>query len=113
MSNNDFQSEKSSNNVVDEESVERADEHVDSPWHKPMSNITLEFIFTIMTFNFLGLQYRLLTIGVCFLYIGFLELCNENKTLNLAWIFSIINLILQVLNLSYISTLLSVNFKGN
>lgn len=113
MSNNDFQSEKSCNNVIGEETVELDDENVGNIWDKPMSNITLGFIFTMMTFNFLGLQYILPTIGVCFLYIGLRELRNENKALNLAWIFSIINLILQVLNLIYISTPLSVNFKGN
>lgn len=37
---------------------------------------------------------------------------KENKSLNLAWIFSIINMIFRVLNLIYLNTPLNVNVKG-
>lgn len=96
MSNTDFQSYKPSN-----------------PWRKPMSNITWGFVFTVMTFNFLGLQYVLPTIGVGLLYIGFRDLHKENKELNIAWIFSIINMVVHVLDLIYVNTPLNVNFKNN
>ncbi len=96
MSNTDFQSYKPSN-----------------PWSKPMSNITWGFVFTVMTFNFLSLQYVLPTIGVGLLYIGFRDLHEENKELNIAWIFSIINMVVHVLGLIYVNTPLNVNFKNN
>ncbi|MBA4510051.1 hypothetical protein FDG04_11125 [Clostridium sporogenes] len=96
MSNTDFQSYKTSN-----------------PWCKPMSNITWGFVFTIMTFNFLGLQYILPTIGVGFIYTGFYDLRKENKELNNAWIFSIINMLVHVLGLICANTPLNVNFKNN
>lgn len=113
MRNSDFISEKPSNNEGGEVSVELDEKYGDNPWSKPMSNITWGFIFTIITFNFLGLQYILPTLGVVLLYIGFHDLRKENKALNAAWIFSIINMVLQVLNLIYISTPMSVNFKSS
>lgn len=96
MSNTYFQSYKPSN-----------------PWRKPMSNITWGFVFTVMTFNFLSLQYVLPTIGVGLLYIGFRDLHEENKELNIAWIFSIINMVVHVLGLIYVNTPLNVIFKNN
>lgn len=71
------------------------------------------FVFTIMTFNFLGLQYILPTIGVGLIYIGFCDLRKENKELNNAWIFSIINMLVHVLGLICANTPLNVNFKNN
>ncbi|MDS1002299.1 hypothetical protein P9J83_02115 [Clostridium sporogenes] len=96
MSNTDFQSYNTSN-----------------PWRKPMSNITWGFVFTIMTFNFLGLQYILPTIGVGLIYIGFCDLRKENKELNNAWIFSIINMLVHILGLICANTPLNVSFKNN
>lgn len=81
-------------------------------WHESMKNITLGFMFTVMTFNFLWLQYILPTIGAAFLYIGFRSIRKENKSLNMAWIFSIINMIFHILNLIYINTPLSINYKN-
>lgn len=78
-----------------------------------MLNIVLGFLLTGMTFNFLGLQYILPTLGAGLLYIGFHDLRKENKALNIGWIFSIVNIVLNALNLIYISTPLSVNFKEN
>ncbi|KEI91102.1 hypothetical protein [Clostridium botulinum] len=84
-----------------------------NPWRKPMSNIAWGFVFTVMTFNFLSLQYILPTIGVGLLYIGFSDLRKENKELNIAWIFSIINMGVNVLGLIYANTPLNVNFKNS
>lgn len=113
MSNTDFTSEKSSKNEGSEVLVDLYKIYGHNPWRKPMSNIIWGFIFTIVTFNFLGLQYILPTVGVGLLYIGFRDLRKENKVLNVAWIFSIINMVINVLNLIYISTPMSVNFKSN
>lgn len=77
-----------------------------------MKNITIGFMFTLMTFDFFYLQYILPSIGAVLLYIGFHNLRKENKALNLAWIFSIINMIFRVLNLIYLNTPLNVNVKG-
>lgn len=82
-------------------------------WHKPIKNITFGFMFTTMTFSFLGLNYILPTLATVLLYIGFRDFRKVNKELNVAWIFSIINMVLYVLNLIYISTPLNVSFKNN
>ncbi|WP_291653230.1 hypothetical protein [Clostridium sp.] len=82
-------------------------------WQESIKNITIGFMVTIMTFDFLYLEYILPLIGAVLLYIGFCNLRKENKALNLAWIFSIINMILQVLNLIYLNTPLNVNFKNS
>ena len=66
--------------------------------------------YVLMTFNFLALQYILPMIGVCLLYIGFRQLRNENKWFNVAWIFSIISIIIEILKLIYISTPLHITF---
>ncbi|NFD76680.1 hypothetical protein FC826_00510 [Clostridium botulinum] len=84
-----------------------------NPWRKPMSNIAWGFVFTVMTFNFLSLQYILPTIGVGLLYIGFSDLRKENKEFNIAWIFSIINMVIHVLSLIYANTPLNINFKND
>lgn len=81
-------------------------------WHESMKNITLGFMFAVMTFNFLWLQYILPTIAAVFLYIGFRDIRKENKELNIAWIFSIINLVLHISNLIYVSTPLNTNSKN-
>ena len=112
MSNTDFRSEEF-NNEWSEVSVNLDEKYGYNPWRKSMRNITVGFIFTVMTFNFLGLQYILPTLGVGLLYIGFHDLRNENKALNVAWIFSVINMVLNVLNLIYINTPMSVNFKSS
>ncbi|MGL5380558.1 hypothetical protein [Clostridium sp.] len=82
-------------------------------WHNTIKNITLGFMMTSMTFSFLGLQYILPIIGVVLLYSGFRNLRNENTSLNTCWIFSIINVFLNMLNLIYITTPLNVNFQFN
>lgn len=74
-----------------------------------VKNITIGFMFTIMTFNFLWLQYILPTIAAVLLYIGFRDIRKEDKNLNTAWIFSVINLVLHILNLIYVSTPLNIN----
>ena len=113
MSNTDFILEGYSKVEIDEVSVDLDEKYGDNSCRKSMSNIIWGFIFTIMTFNFLGLQYILPTLGVGLLYIGFRDLRKENKALNAAWIFSIINMGLHVLNLIYINIPMSVNFKIN
>lgn len=84
-----------------------------NPWHKPMSNITWGFIFTVMTFNFFNLNYVLPTIGVALLFIGFYDLRKINKELHTAWIFSIINLVMHILNLIYMITPLHIKFNNS
>ncbi|MGG7163119.1 hypothetical protein [Clostridium ihumii] len=82
-----------------------------NPWHNPISNITWGFMFTLITFNFLNLQYILTTVGAILLYIGFYNLRKENEALNIAWIFSIINIIIHMLKLIFISTPLNIKFQ--
>lgn len=84
-----------------------------NPWHNPIKDITWGFIFTMMTLNFRGLQYILPIIGAGLLYIGFYDLRKENRELNNAWIFSIINMLANILSLIYGNTPLSVNFRNN
>lgn len=91
MSNTDFIADNSSN-----------------PWGRPISNITWGFAFTVITFNFFSLQYILPTIGGALLYIGFYDLRMENKELNVAWIFSIINMVIELLNLIHVNTPLHI-----
>lgn len=79
---------------------------------KSIKNITLGFMFTLMTFDFLYLPYILPSIGAVLLYTGFRDLRRANKEINLAWKFSIINMIYQVLNLIYWNTPLNVNVRG-
>lgn len=69
-------------------------------------------MFTIMTFNFLWLQYILPALGAVLLYIGFRDIRKENKAFNIGWIFSVINLGLYILNLIYVSTPLNTNSKN-
>lgn len=83
-----------------------------NPWQKPLSSITWGFIFTVMTFNFLYLNYILPIIGVVLLFLGFYDLRKINKDFRVAWKFSILNLILQILNLIYIITPLHIKFDN-
>lgn len=76
-----------------------------------IKKITIGFMLTIMTFNFLWLQYILPAIGAVLLYNGFREIKKENKDFNTACFFSVINLGLNIFNLIYVSTPLSLNSK--
>lgn len=112
MDSNDFQIDRFNENNLDELSMVLDEKDIKKFWHESMKRITLGFMFTVMTFDFLWLQYILPILGVTLLYIGFRDLRKENKALNIAWIFSIISMVLQVLNLIYINTPLNVNFKS-
>ncbi|MDU5105910.1 hypothetical protein [Clostridium sp.] len=81
-------------------------------WNESMKYIVFGFMFTLLTFNFLWLQLILPSVGAVLLYTGFSKLRRVNKAFNSAWIFSIINLIFNVLNLIYVSTPLNVNYKN-
>ncbi|MBS5306635.1 hypothetical protein PMY73_12540 [Clostridium tertium] len=94
------------------ESIVLEEANLKNFWYESMKNITIGFMFTLMTFDFFYLQYMLPSIGAVLLYIGFHNLRKANKDLNLAWIFSIINMIFRVLNLIYLNTPLNVNVKG-
>lgn len=93
------------------DSINLDDKYWGNPWHKSISNITWGFMLTSMTFNFLALQYILPTIGVGLLYIGFRQLRDENRWFNVAWIFSIVNIAIQIFKLIYISTPLHIRFN--
>ncbi len=82
-------------------------------WHESIRYITFGFMFTLVTFNFLWLQYILPSLGVLFLYIGFRKLRNENKAFYGAYVFSVINLIYNILSLIYVNTPLNVNSKNS
>ncbi|GEM_PF-414771 len=84
-----------------------------NPWRDPISNITWGFVFTAITFNFLGLQYILPTLGAGLLYIGFRDLRKENSWLNASWILAIINVVIHTGYLIYINTPLSVSLQSN
>lgn len=79
---------------------------------RAIKNISIGFMFTLFTFNFLWLQYILPALAAVFLYIGFRDLRKENKALRAAWKFSIINMAFNILSLIYKSTPLSVNFNN-
>lgn len=78
-------------------------------WHESIKYIAFGFMFTLITFKFLWLQYILPSFGAVFLYLGFRNLKNENKSFYKASIFSIVNLIFNVLSLIYVNTPLNVN----
>ncbi len=78
-------------------------------WHESIRYIAFGFMFTLVTFNFLWLQYILPSFGAMFLYLGFRNLKNENKAFYKASIFSIVNLIFNILSLIYVNTPLNVN----
>ncbi|WP_243281523.1 hypothetical protein [Clostridium sp. D53t1_180928_C8] len=80
-------------------------------WHNSIKNITLGFMLNVISLNFWGLQYILPTIGTILLYIGFRDLRNENKFFHSTWIFSIINIVINLTNLIYISTPLNIEFE--
>lgn len=82
-------------------------------WHNSIKNITLGFMLTVISLNFWALQYILPTIGTVFLYIGFRDLKNENKFFHATWIFSIINIVINLTNLIYIATPLNTEFQHN
>ena len=81
-------------------------------YQEAIRNIIVGFMFTVITFDLFWLQYILPTIGAVLLYIGFRDLRKENKFFDIGWKFSIINMIINILNLIYASTPLSIYFKN-
>lgn len=80
-------------------------------WNNTINNITLGFMMSALTLNFWGLQYILPSIGAVLLYIVFRNLKQENKFLYSTWIFSIVNMIINMTNLIYLTTPLNVKFE--
>ena len=93
------------------ESYMDTDMHLDDTGVKSIRKVILGFMLTMMTFNFFALQYILPTVGVCLIYLGFRQLRNENRWFKITWIFSAINIIIQILQLIYISTPLHTIFN--
>ena len=79
-----------------------------NPWSKPIGFITWGFILTTFKLNFLYLQYILPTIGIILIFLGFRSLRNENKFFKIAWILSILKLLLQLIDLIWVSTPLNI-----
>lgn len=73
-------------------------------WHKSIHTIIGGFILTTITFNFLGLQYILSTIGVFLIYSGFVELRKENKWFARAFMLAVCNILGQMVYLMSITT---------
>lgn len=61
-----------------------------TPMSWAMNRILAGFALNAVTFNFLGLEYILPTIGVILTVLGFRTLCKENKWLQLCWIITIV-----------------------
>lgn len=84
-----------------------------NPWSKPIGFITWGFILTTLHLNFAYLQYILPTVGVVLVFLGFRSLRKENKYFTVLWFFSIVKLLLQLLELVWISTPLNLtDFPG-
>lgn len=79
-----------------------------NPWSNPIGFITWGFILTTLHLNFLYLQYILPVIGVILIFLGFRSLRNENKYFKIAWLLSILKLLLQLIDLVWASTPLSI-----
>lgn len=61
-----------------------------TPWKKSMNRILLGLAMSAITFNFLGLQYILPTIGLVLSILGFRALRRENKWFGGCWIITLI-----------------------
>lgn len=57
-----------------------------NPWSRPILLITWGILLTTITFNFLGLQYILTTVGMALMYLGFRALRRENRYFRAAYI---------------------------
>lgn len=79
-----------------------------NPWSKPIGYITWGFILTTWHLSFIYLQYILPTIGVILIFLGFRCLRNENKYFKIAWILSILKLVLHLGDLISVSTPLNI-----
>ena len=83
-----------------------------NPWSKPIGNIIWGFILTTLHLNFLYLQYILPTIGVTLIFLGFRSLRKENKYFRIAWMLSVLKLLLHLWDLVLVSTPFSLeNFS--
>jgi len=74
-----------------------------NPWTEPINTITWGLIFSTLHLNFLYLQYILPTIGILFVYLGFRSLRHVNQWFRVAWILSIVQMVLQLVYLANIS----------
>ena len=74
-----------------------------NPWTEPINTITWGLIFSTLHLNFLYLQYILPTIGILFVYLGFRSLRHINQWFRIAWIISIVQMVLQLVYLANIS----------
>ncbi|NLB21126.1 MAG: hypothetical protein GX829_10005 [Clostridium sp.] len=75
-----------------------------NPWSMPIGFITWGLILTTVKLEFFKLQYILPTVGVLLVFLGFRSLRNENKFFKLAWLLSILKLLVQLVDLILLST---------
>ncbi len=108
MSEKDFKFDKQMIEHLSELTPPEEEIRKTNPWSKPIDFITWGFILTTLHLNFIYLQYILPTIGVILIFLGFRSLRNENKYFKVAWILSIVKLLLQLGNLVWISTPLNI-----
>ena len=100
------------NNEFDQNVIDRLskimppEEEVKStnPWSKPITLITWGFVLTLFQVNFFFLQYILPAFGVILIFQGFRSLRNENAWFKVTWILSMIQLVLYLFGLLFITT---------
>jgi len=70
-----------------------------NPWLAPINFITLGLFFTLLSIDFLYLQYILPPIGALFLYLGFRTLRKCNVGFRIAWMIVTVQLFFQLVQL--------------
>lgn len=112
MSGNDFKLDNLNEGSIINTPTDSYSKYDNDIWRNAIKNIALGFALTLVTFSIFKLQYILPTIGVGLLYIGLRDIHKENKALNIAWIFSIINIIVDIFNLICTNTPLGERFNN-
>ena len=112
MSGNDFKLDNLNEGSIINKPTDSYSKDDINIWRNAIKNMAWGFALTLVTISIFKLQYILPTIGVGLLYIGLRDIHKENKALNVAWIFSIINIIVHIFNLICTNTPLGERFNN-
>lgn len=74
-----------------------------NPWAAPIESICWGLILSTIHINALYLQYILPSVGIMLVYLGFRSLRHINKWFRIAWVLSVVQMMLQLLFLAFIS----------
>lgn len=87
--------------------------HVVTPWQRAMSRVLSGIALSILTLNFLGLNYILPTIGMILCLLGFRALRRENGYFRKCWIITIILTIYFAADMILNATIYQSEFNGS